>query len=105
MARQLRDVTSQTMKMAERAVAVSRTRVAYSRRLTLECASWRQIQSEFAAAPHPWIACCSYCGAVRTRSGEWVAIAAAVLDSVQHSASLDVTHGICPPCLSRLAVP
>lgn len=105
MARQLRDVTSQTMKMADRALAVSRARVAYSRRLKLECASWRQIQSEFAAAPRPWIACCSYCGAVRTHTGEWIAIAAAVLDSVQHSALLDVTHGICPACLTRVSVP
>jgi hypothetical protein len=105
MARQLRDVTSQTMKMADRAVATSRARVAYSRRLKLECASWRQIQLEFAAAPHPWIACCSYCRAVRTRSGEWIAMAAAVLDSVQRSAALDVTHGICPTCLSRVEAP
>ena len=105
MARQLRDVTSQTMKMAERAVAVSRTRVAYSRGLTLECASWRQIQSELAVAPHPWIACCSYCGEVRTNSGEWIAMAAKVLDSVQHSTRLDVTHGICPTCFSRVAAP
>jgi hypothetical protein len=105
MARQLRRITSQIMTMADRAMTVSRVRVAHSRHLVLECASWRQIQSELWVASHPWIACCSYCGGVRTHSGQWIAIAAEVLDRVQHSTLLDVTHGICPTCLSRVAVP
>jgi hypothetical protein len=91
--------------MADRTMAVSRSRVAYSRRLRIERASWRQIESELAMAPHPWIACCAYCSQVRTHTGEWIALAAEVLGSMRHSTLLDVTHDICPDCLSRVAVP
>jgi hypothetical protein len=48
------------------------------------------------------VACCSYCGRVRTGEGEWGAIPVEVVHALYGSSAVMLTHGICPDCEASL---
>jgi hypothetical protein len=74
-----------------------------SRHLRQAVERWREFESDL-VGEHPWIACCAYCGHVRTHSGEWLVLAPGVLDVLKRSQHFELTHGFCPECLSGLDV-
>ena len=100
-----------TAKLFERAqqlcreAEITRERAALSvadcKRQRLERRQWKAIWSALRARPDHFAACCAYCTRFRTPSGEWVAIPAGVNQILHHFPALNVSHGICPDCLSR----
>jgi hypothetical protein len=64
---------------------------------------WRHIWIGLEKDPERVIACCSYCGRVRTGEGDWGAIPAEVIQALYETPAVTLTHGICPDCEASLA--
>jgi hypothetical protein len=69
-----------------------------AQRHRLERQLWRQIWIGLENDPERVVVCCSYCGRVRTGEGDWGAIPVEVVRSLYGTASVMLTHGICPEC-------
>jgi hypothetical protein len=63
---------------------------------------WRHIWIGLEKDVDRVVACCSYCGRVRTGEGDWGAIPVEVIRALYNTSAVMLTHGICPSCEASL---
>jgi hypothetical protein len=64
---------------------------------------WRHIWIGLEKDEERVVACCSYCGRVRTGEGDWGAIPGHVIHALYDSSAVMLTHGTCPDCEAGVA--